>query len=111
MAYDTTSFTGAVAAGTPLIASAAGKQIRIRKIIVSVHKVEAGKILKIGEESGDNFFAVSLAAIGTFEFTPGVSKGEDYVLAANKDLDYTADSTSAAVEVTIVTNHHIDVHS
>lgn len=109
MAYDTTSFTGAVTAGTALVSSAAGKQIRVKKIIVSVHKVEAGKILKIGTESGDNFFAVSLAAIGTFEFYPGVSKGEDYVLPLDKDLDYAADST--AVECTIVTNYSLDDYS
>lgn len=107
MAFDTKNFTGTVASGTALVASAATKQIRVKKIIVSVGKAASGKQLQFSTEGAAKFFKVDLGNTGVHKFDPRACLGDDFVLAKNKDLDYESDAGAGTTNVSIVTNYHI----
>jgi len=108
--FKTVNFTGAVAASTALVAApATGKQILVKKIVVSVAKVQSGKVLKLYEHgSSVPFFVVDLGTAGATEFDPSTnSNGDYYPLTAATALDYEADSTTGNTNCSIVLNYGI----
>lgn len=75
-----------------------GGQLTVKQIFVAVADVQTDKVLTFYETGGNPFFVVSLGTIGTYEFAPKTP----YPLTAALDLEYEADSTTAAVNVTVV---------
>ena len=100
MALAKVNFTGAVAAATQLIAApTTPEQLMIEKIIVSVGKVQSGKILKFYEAGGGAapFFVVDLGVGEVHPFEPV----RHYPLPAATALHYEADSTAVNCSIVV----------